>query len=109
MSKKIKVKTEKGTTTGNWEYYAAADKRIKAIRDRFREGNVDEVQVETAVTKICGWYRHDQDWAVATEGISGDRPKIEAYDAWLAKQPPEYSRIYGHPQVITAFIVNEEE
>lgn len=115
MSEKIWVETYNGRTQGNWEYYAEADSRIKAIRDRFREKKVSKDQVEHAVKKITGLRRIDQDWEIACEGKESppgrDRATSwgrEQFEAWVEEQPLAYRRIYGSPEVIAGFILGEK-
>jgi hypothetical protein len=115
MSEKIWVTISgNGRTKGNWEYYAEADSRVKAIRDRFHAKKVDERAVLHALHKIAGQRRIDMDWAQAIEGKEcppgRDAPswEREVFEAWMNEQPREYRRIYGSAEVIAAFITEEK-
>ena len=99
------VETTHGKTSGSVERYAEADPRFMVIFEQFKKGKVDDRQVYSAVRKISGMHRLEEDWkkALAGKGLSG----IAKYEAWLAEQPELYKRVYGSAEVISAIIIKQ--
>jgi len=105
---RVTVKSEAGTVSGSVSYYAEADPRIMKIFERYCNGKVDGKAVFTAVSKITGQQRVQDDWKKAGAPDSWIRGP-EVFEEWLAKQPPAHCRIYGNPSVIAQVIVQSKE
>jgi hypothetical protein len=107
-TRRVKVSTYHGNTSGSVAYYAAADPRILKIFEKYDKGEVDEEQVEHAITKITGVARVHADWkeAGAPDSYITGPP---AFEDWLKRKPTEYLRVYGSPKVITRILIESKE
>jgi len=105
----VTVETFNGKTSGSVAYYAAADKRILGIFERYDAGKVDKEAVEKAVEKIAGQHRVTTDWKEKAKAPETWIAGPDAFEAWLATQPPEHIRIYGSPKVIAGIIIQSKE
>ena len=108
MPAKVKVWTNSGSTEGSVAYYAEAEPRLLKIREAFLSGKRDEQEVRRAVQKIAGRDLLGKDWREVTKDL---KTYAEKEIAWRAHERanPVHCRLYGHEDVIAAFVMHEDE
>ncbi len=104
-----KIKVEGGgITVTSAEYYAEADPRLMAIRERYLADEIAKDTAEIEIGKLVGQSRVDADMApLRKQGLS-DHGLISAFLVWQEKHPLA-CRLYGDPRVVIAVMLAHPE
>ena len=91
-----------GVTVTTLEYYAEADPRLLQLRDMYRNKKITKEDAITAIRKMVGIRRVEQD--MEGMGEPGSTQQIKAF-VDFQRDNPLLPRLYGRPAVVAALVL----